>query len=222
MSHSTSHPMSNYSRLVESSPSSIKTVRWEEEVIVYKKINTWDNDSFDNRVDGSLIWYSQDDFQKFRDEILLTVKLSRQGKLEESNATNNNNELLRACVCERGLEHMISKQRGGIRKQRIQRAWNICQPALVHEERDSDDCSRIYEEESITKMYTELSTQCRLEARLQGIRDRVEANKCYASWDDDEKRFNINTTPATREKRTRGSKVKSAVTRFIRLGNNRP
>ena len=172
------------------------------------RFNCFVDDDDNDDSSTSRFWYSQDDYDSFREDIIRTVKLSRLKDKNKNNIDHQKENLFQiCCLCTRGIEHMICKRRSKVRKQRIQSAWDIVcnhrhqatstsssinNNTCDDDTSDSSSLSSIIDQEAINivETYTELSTQCRLEARLRGIRDRVEAKKCFCyeetfSSDDD-------------------------------------
>lgn len=117
-----------------------------------------------NYTDGEIsdCWFSDEDLQQFRADVLHTVELI-SGDGEAQNLTE------RSSFCERGIEHRTQE---GIKK-RIRNKILARDAVLLEQERQWEH--NIHDEEAIADAYRKVSAHCLFEARMRGLKDHQDA-----------------------------------------------
>ena len=104
------------------------------------------------------VWYTNEEYESFRDDCLLVAKLQSTGDPAFSQ------------TCIRGLECIVDKDRENQRRSRRREAMQ-----LVLEEQYQQQVDRIYNADWIADGYRSISRSCHYDAHRIGLQDYQEA-----------------------------------------------
>ena len=156
-------------------------VRWYPKVKLYLMDSSLESD-YDS------IWYSPEDYARFKEESRRTIETARQRNIEsgfhsdswsvmhtsfDATITGEKSEPNQNEVATRGLEHFICNERKHLRyhrrKKSIQAVWD-------EQVRQWQSFGDVTEPHKIAKVYSKLSRSAQIQAQIQGYTYYIENN----------------------------------------------
>lgn len=143
-----------------------KRVRWHSKVRLRVLTNNDTTPCYENEQ----IWYTSDDYSRFKADCRKDAEKARKYR----QAVVDDRWHSDGCIdegdddyCTRGLEHMICRERGALKRIRRDKAME-----LVWNEQVRQWSNAVRSPEAIARAYKTVSERCQMDAHLQGIADQ--------------------------------------------------
>lgn len=145
-----------------------KSVSWAPKALAYSIPHV--NDMLEEEINA--VWYGRKDYKAFKNDCKASAILAREGRLLDSNSP------MIASFCARGLEQIVDKQVGSLRRFQRNNMW-----CIVLEEQREQLTTGIYDPESYQELCYEISAMAQSQAHIKATRDCEEVLQQKAKED---------------------------------------